>query len=54
MSKYEWYMELNYEPQMFRSDQNMCNRSLNVNNDMYNQPVENKLDLKPTKTSDIA
>ena len=48
MSKYEWYMDLKSKPQMFRSDPNMCKRSPKMTNDMDNQLVENKQDLKPT------
>ena len=54
MSKYEWYMDLKYEPQMFISDPNMCNIIPNMNNYMDNQLVKNKQDLKPAETSDTA
>ena len=48
MSKSKWYMDLKYEPYMFREDANMCKRSPKMTNDMDNQLVENKQDLKPT------
>ena len=47
-------MDLKYEPYMFISDPNMCNRSPKMNNDMDNQLVKNKQDLKPAQTSDTA
>ena len=54
MSKSKLCMELKYEPYMFRTDPNMCNRSPKMTNDMDNQPVKNRQDLKPTETSDTA
>ena len=47
-------MDFKYEPQMFISDPKMCKIIPNMINQMYNQPVKNKQDLKPTETSDSA
>ena len=47
-------MDFKYEPQMFISDPKMCKIIPNMSNYMYNQPVKNKQDLKPTETSDTA
>ena len=52
MSKYEWYMDLKYETQIFKSNPNMCNKIPKMTNDLDNQPVKDKQDLKPTETSD--
>ena len=51
MSKSELYVDLKYEPYIFRSDPNMCNRSPNMSNFMDNKPVKNRQDLKPTEIS---
>ena len=47
MSKFEWYMDLKYEPQMFILFTNMCNIIPSMNNSMDKKPVKNIQDLKP-------
>ena len=49
MSKSELYVDLKYEPYIFRSDPNMCNRSPNMSNFMDKKPMKNRQDLKPTE-----
>ena len=47
-------MDLKYKPYMFRSDPNMCKIIPNMTNDMDNQPMKDKQDLKPTETTNTA
>ena len=46
-------MDLKFQPQMFISDPNMCNRSTKITNVMDKQPMKNRHDLKPIETSDV-
>ena len=47
-------MDLRYEPQVFRTDPNMCKISPMMTTVMDNQPVKNRQELKPFDIRNIA
>ena len=52
MSKYEWYMDLKYEPYIIISCPIIYKQITKMNTEMDIQQMKNRQDLKPVETSD--